>query len=76
MLLGWHYNYYYRNSYAMNQYLANHGYIVMSVNYRSGIGYGMLFREALNYGATGGSEFQDVLGAGLYMRAISTTSKC
>jgi len=68
MLLGWHYNYYYRNSYAMNQYLANHGYIVMSVNYRSGIGYGMLFREALNYGATGGSEFQDVLGAGLYMR--------
>ena len=69
MLLGWHYNYYYRNSYAMNQYLANHGYIVLSVNYRSGIGYGMQFREALNYGATGGSEFQDVLGAGLYMRS-------
>lgn len=68
MLLGWHYNYYYRNSYAMNQYLANHGYIVLSVNYRSGIGYGMEFREALNYGATGASEFQDVLGAGLYMR--------
>jgi len=69
MLLGWHYNYYYRNAYAMNQYLANHGYIVLSVNYRSGIGYGMQFREALNYGATGGSEFQDVLGAGLYMRS-------
>lgn len=69
MLLGWHYNYYYRNSYAMNQYLANHGYIVFSVNYRSGIGYGMRFREALNYGATGGSEFQDVLGAGLYIRS-------
>lgn len=71
MLLGWHYNYYYRNSYAMNQYLANHGYMVLSVNYRSGIGYGMNFREALNYGATGGSEFQDVLGAGLYMRGRS-----
>ena len=71
MLLGWHYNYYYRNSYAMNQYLANHGYLVLSVNYRSGIGYGMNFREALNYGATGGSEFQDVLGAGLYMRGRS-----
>jgi len=69
MLLGWHYNYYYRNSYAMNQYLANHGYVVLSVNYRSGIGYGMQFREALNYGATGASEFQDVLGAGLYMRS-------
>ena len=71
MLLGWHYNYYYRNAYAMNQYLANHGYIVLSVNYRSGIGYGMQFREALNYGATGASEFQDVLGAGLYMRSRS-----
>jgi dipeptidyl aminopeptidase/acylaminoacyl peptidase len=68
MLLGWHYNYYYRNAYAMNQFLANLGYIVMSVNYRSGIGYGMEFREALNYGATGGSEFNDVMGAGLYMR--------
>lgn len=68
MLLGWHYMYYYRNSYAMNQYLANLGYIVLSVNYRSGIGYGMEFREALNYGATGGSEFNDVMGAGIYMR--------
>jgi dipeptidyl aminopeptidase/acylaminoacyl peptidase len=69
MLLGWHYMYYYRNAYAMNQFLANHGYIVLSVNYRSGIGYGMKFREALNYGATGGSEFNDVMGAGLYMRS-------
>jgi dipeptidyl aminopeptidase/acylaminoacyl peptidase len=68
MLLGWHYMYYYRNAYAMNQYLANLGYIVLSVNYRSGIGYGMEFREALNYGATGGSEFNDVMGAGVYMR--------
>jgi dipeptidyl aminopeptidase/acylaminoacyl peptidase len=68
MLLGWHYMYYYRNAYAMNQFLANHGYIVLSVNYRSGIGYGLEFREALNYGATGGSEFNDVLGAGVYMR--------
>lgn len=68
MLLGWHYMYYYRNAYAMNQYLANHGYLVLSVNYRSGIGYGMEFREALNYGATGGSEFNDVMGAGVYMR--------
>ena len=52
MLLGWHYNYYYRNAYAMNQWLASQGYIVLSVNYRSGIGYGLEFREALNYGAS------------------------
>jgi dipeptidyl aminopeptidase/acylaminoacyl peptidase len=69
MLLGWHYMDYYNNSYAMNQYLASLGYIVLSVNYRSGIGYGLDFREALNYGASGASEFNDVLGAGLYLRS-------
>ena len=68
MLLGWHYMYYYNNAYAMNQYLASRGYVVLSVNYRSGIGYGMKFREALNYGAGGGSEFNDVLGAGLFLK--------
>jgi dipeptidyl aminopeptidase/acylaminoacyl peptidase len=69
MLLGWHYMDYYSNAYAMNQYLASLGYIVLSVNYRSGIGYGLNFREALNYGAAGASEFNDVLGAGLYLRS-------
>jgi dipeptidyl aminopeptidase/acylaminoacyl peptidase len=68
MLLGWHYMDYYHNAYAMNQYLASQGYVVLSVNYRSGIGYGLNFREALNYGTAGASEFNDVLGAGLYMR--------
>jgi dipeptidyl aminopeptidase/acylaminoacyl peptidase len=68
MLLGWHYMQYYSNAYTMNQYLASLGYIVLSVNYRSGIGYGLNFREALNYGAAGASEFNDVLGAGLYLR--------
>jgi dipeptidyl aminopeptidase/acylaminoacyl peptidase len=68
MLLGWHYFYYYRNAYALNQYLASRGYVVLSVNFRSGIAYGMEFREALHYGAQGASEFNDVLGAGLYLR--------
>jgi len=68
MLLGWHYMDYYHNAYAMNQYLASRGDVVLAVNYRSGIGYGLDFREALNYGATGASEFNDVLGAGLYLR--------
>lgn len=67
MLLGYHYMHYYSNAYAMNQYLAARGFIVLSVNYRSGIGYGLNFREALNYGNAGGSEFNDVMGAGLYM---------
>lgn len=71
MLLGWHYMDYYNNAYGMNQYLASLGYVVLSVNYRSGIGYGMKFREALHYGATGASEFNDVMGAGLYLRGRS-----
>jgi len=32
MLLGWHYMYYYANSYSMNEYLASHGYVALSVN--------------------------------------------
>jgi dipeptidyl aminopeptidase/acylaminoacyl peptidase len=69
MLLGFHHRQYYHNSYSFNQYMASRGFIVLSVNYRSGIGYGMEFREAINYGARGASEFHDVLGAGLYLRS-------
>jgi dipeptidyl aminopeptidase/acylaminoacyl peptidase len=68
-LLGWHYMFYYSNAYAMNQYLASRGFVVLSVNYRSGTGYGLDFREAVNYGARGASEFNDVVGAGLYLRS-------
>jgi dipeptidyl aminopeptidase/acylaminoacyl peptidase len=69
MLLGWHSMEYYHSTYAFNQYLAGRGYVVLSVNYRSGTGYGMEFREALRYGATGGSEFNDVAGAGQYLKS-------
>lgn len=69
MLLGFHYHGYYHNAYALNQYLASQGYIVLSVNYRSGTHYGMNFREAINYGAAGASEYKDVEGAGLYLRS-------
>jgi dipeptidyl aminopeptidase/acylaminoacyl peptidase len=69
MLLGWHYMEYYSNAYAMNQYLCSLGFVVLSVNYRSGIGYGLNFREALNYGASGASEFNDVMGAGIYLKS-------
>ena len=69
MLLGWHYMYYYHNSYAMNQYLASRGYMVLSVNYRSGIGYGRAFRLAQHRGARGASEYQDVVAAAKYLRS-------
>jgi len=69
MLLGWHSMRYYSNAYALNQYLASRGFVVLVVNYRSGIGYGLNFREALQYGPTGASEFRDIESAGLYLRS-------
>jgi dipeptidyl aminopeptidase/acylaminoacyl peptidase len=69
MLLGWHYMYYYSNAYALNQYLANLGYVVLSVNFRSGIGYGLDFREALGYGPSGATDYNDVQGAAAYLQA-------
>lgn len=69
MLLGWHYMYYYANGYAMNQFLASRGYIVLAINYRSGIGYGRAFREAPNRAGRGASEYQDVVAAGKYLQS-------
>jgi len=69
MLLGWNYGAYYHHAYAMNQAMALRGYIVVSLNYRSGIGYGMEFREALKQGATGGSEYADVVAAARWLGA-------
>ena len=67
MLLGFHHRGYYHNAYSFNQYMASRGYAVLSVNFRSGIGYGLEFREAEDYGAGGASEVRDVIGAGLYL---------
>ena len=68
MMLGYHYMHFYHWSYGMNQWLASKGYIVLSVNYRSGIGYGRSFRQAANTGGRGNSEYQDVLAAGKYLQ--------
>ena len=68
MLPGYHYMQFYHWAYAYNQWLANKGYVVMSVNYRLGIGYGRAFRQAANANARGNSEYQDVLSAGRYLQ--------
>jgi dipeptidyl aminopeptidase/acylaminoacyl peptidase len=67
MLLGWHMRGYYHNAYGMSQYMASRGIMALALNYRSGIGYGLEFREAEDYGATGNSEFRDVIGTALYL---------
>ena len=68
MLLGYHYMQFYHWAYGINEWLANQGYIVLSVNYRSGIGYGRSFRTAPNTGGSGNAEYQDVLAAGKYLQ--------
>ncbi len=70
MLLGYHYSGYYANAYSMNQYMASRGYVVLSVNYRSGIGYGRDFRRAAHQGPRGASEYQDIVAAGKYLQSL------
>ncbi|MGZ3543324.1 MAG: prolyl oligopeptidase family serine peptidase [Vulcanimicrobiaceae bacterium] len=68
MLPGFHYMEAYTNLYESNQYYANHGCVVLSINYRSGIMYGHDFREAKNYGWRGASEYQDVLAGAKFLQ--------
>ncbi|HVU57504.1 MAG TPA: prolyl oligopeptidase family serine peptidase [Puia sp.] len=68
MLLGWHYSDYYSNAYASNQHLASLGFVVLSVNYRLGIGYGYEFHKPRNAGAAGASEYRDIKAAGRWLR--------
>jgi dipeptidyl aminopeptidase/acylaminoacyl peptidase len=70
MMPGFHYMYYYHNAYAENQYLASHGYVVLSVNYRLGIMYGRAFREAANGGWRGSSEYKDVVAGARYLQGL------
>ncbi|NVJ85468.1 MAG: S9 family peptidase [Algoriphagus sp.] len=69
MLLGFNYSQYYSNAYALQQYFAANGFIALTLNYRSGIGYGLDFREEENYGAGGASEVLDLLAAADYLAA-------
>ena len=70
MLLGWHSMDYYSNAYAVNQYLAAHGFTVLSVNYRLGIGYGRAFQHPAHAGPAGASEYQDVLAGARYLQHV------
>lgn len=68
MLLGFNPMGAYNWMYALNQHFVSEGYIVISVNYRGGIGYGLDYREAKNFGPDGGSELNDILGTVTYLQ--------
>jgi dipeptidyl aminopeptidase/acylaminoacyl peptidase len=70
MLLTWHYFDYYSYDYGTNQYLANHGFAVLSVNYRLGIGYGHDFHHPPHAGPSGAAEYQDVVAGARYLQRV------
>lgn len=67
MYCAFHYGIDYSQLYALNQYLASKGYIVLSVNYRMGVGYGKAFRDCEGCGQWGAKEYLDVLGGNLWL---------
>ncbi|WP_133553865.1 S9 family peptidase [Algoriphagus boseongensis] len=70
MLLGWSYMDYYSNTYAYNQYLAEMGFVVLSVNYRLGIGYGYEFHRPANAYHQGAVEYQDIKAGGEFLAGL------
>jgi dipeptidyl aminopeptidase/acylaminoacyl peptidase len=75
MLLGWHYDEYYAHAYALNQYLVTRGFVVLSVNYRLGTGYGHQFQFPEHAGSEGSSELEDVIAAGHYLARRSDVDR-
>ncbi len=61
---------YYQDTYVMTQYLASRGFVVLSINFRGGVGYGQAFRRPKGLGMRGASEYQDVRAAGAYLRGL------
>ena len=68
MMPGYHYMQFYHWAYAYNQFLADQGYIVLSINYRGGIGYGRSFRSAPGTNSSGNSEYQDVMAGAKFLQ--------
>jgi len=75
MFLGWNPMDYYSIDYALNQYLVNLGFTVLSVNYRLGIGYGFDFHKPMGAGAQGASEYQDIKAAGEWLATQPNINK-
>lgn len=70
-LLGWHPSSYYSNDYAVNQYLASRGFVVLTVNYRSDGNYGYDYNFPAEGGVHGGSEYRDIRAAGRYLQSLA-----
>ena len=65
----WHISSTYAHFYAYNQFLANQGYVVLSPNFRGGIGYGRDFRLGL-YQKKGVDDTIDIINSGQYLKDL------
>lgn len=65
----WHPSGTYSHFYAYNQYLVSQGYVVLSPNFRGGIGYGSEFRYGLHK-KKGIDDTIDIVKAGEYLKAL------
>lgn len=70
MMLGFHPMDAYNYMYAANEYLASRGYVVLSVNYRLSIMYGLAFRQPPHAGPQGASEYQDIVAGAKYLQSL------
>ncbi len=83
MMPAYHYMQFYHWAYGINQWLANQGYIVMSINYRLGVGYGRSFRQIADGGANGNASTKTFWPAGstckpdpMWIRTESGSGDC
>lgn len=70
MRYGWHPMHAYAHFYSYNQYLLHQGYVILSVDYRGGTGYGETYEQA-NYLKFAQTELQDCVGGGRYLKGLS-----
>jgi dipeptidyl aminopeptidase/acylaminoacyl peptidase len=68
--LGWHAHDYYAHCYALNQYLAARGFVVLAVNYRSDQSYGFDYQFAPEVGPHGAAEYRDIRAAGRFLASL------
>lgn len=65
----WHPSSTYAHFYAFNQLLASRGFVVLSPNFRGGIGYGREFRHGL-WGVKGQHDTIDIISAASYLKSL------
>jgi len=66
---GWHVQRNYAVYYSFHQYLLQHGYVVLAVDYRGSIGYGRGWRQG-HYRDLGGKDYGDIAAGAAYLKTL------